>query len=267
MTKQGPIGVFDSGIGGLTVAKAIRELLPNEDLIYFGDTAHLPYGEKSADAVQQYSKAITEFLMAQGCKMIVIACNTASSLAYEQVLNQVAGNAFVINVIDPLVEHIGDKAYKKLGVIGTRATIRSHVYRKKINAQFPTIKVEEKATPLFASMIEEGFLSNQISQSVIKSYLKEERLKGIEGLVLACTHYPLIQKEISDFFNQEVDIIDASTLVAQRVKLFLQAEDLLSDRRNGNSKFYMSVYTDSFARSTEYFFGNELNFEEMDLWK
>ncbi len=266
MTKKGPIGVFDSGIGGLTVAKAIRELMPNEDLVYFGDTAHLPYGEKSAEAVQQYSGAITEFLIGKGCKIIVIACNTASSLAYREVLRVANGRADVINVIDPLVDYIGEKMYHKLGVIGTRGTIKSKVYSSKIHAKFPNIGVEELATPLFANMIEEGFIHNEISHSIIESYLQDKKLTGVEALVLACTHYPLIKDEISEFFNHKVEIIDASILVAKKVKVALMEKDLLCRVSQGDSKFYMSVYTDSFAKSTEYFFGDELNFEELDLW-
>ncbi len=267
MTKKGPIGVFDSGIGGLTVAKAIRELLPNEDIIYFGDTAHLPYGEKSAEAVQQYASAITQFLIEKkGCKVIVIACNTASSLAFKEVVKAAKGRAEVINVIDPLVDYIGEQMFDKLGVIGTRGTIQSKVYSTKINAVFPKVDVVELATPLFASMIEEGFIHNDISHSIIEGYLKDEKLVHIEGMVLACTHYPLIKDEIAEFFNHKVEIIDASVLVAQRVKVVLQKEDLLCKVSRGASKFYMSVYTNSFARSTEHFFGNELIFEEMDLW-
>ncbi len=266
MTKKGPIGVFDSGIGGLTVAKAIRELLPNEDIVYFGDTAHLPYGEKSAEAVQQYSGAIAEFLIGKGCKVLVIACNTASSLAFDEVVRVADGRADIINVIDPLVDYIGEMKYGKLGVIGTRGTIKSQVYSSKIKKNHPSITVEELATPLFANMIEEGFIHNEISHSIIEGYLSDKQLIGIESLVLACTHYPLIKDEISDYFNQKVEIIDASILVAKRVATVLKEQDLLCKVSQGDSKFYMSVYTDSFARSTEHFFGDELNFEELDLW-
>lgn len=266
MTKNGPIGIFDSGIGGLTVAKAIRELLPGEDLIYFGDTAHLPYGEKSPEAVKQYSRAITSFLLGQGCKMIVIACNTASSLAFEEVQSLCAEDIAVINVIDPLVDYIATQPYTKVGVIGTRGTVRSEVYTQKIRTRLPDLNVIEKATPLFASMIEEGFISNEISQSVIGGYLGDPKLQKIDALVLACTHYPLIQKEISEFYQHSVDIIDASNLVAARVRASLKEGNILNEGEDGDSRFYMSVYTDSFKASTAYFFGDELNFTEKNLW-
>ena len=181
-----PIGIFDSGIGGLTVANAIQHVLPNESLVYFGDTAHLPYGDKSPDSIKYYSIRIAQFLMQQNCKMIVIACNTASALAFETVKDFIGGKVPVINVIDPVVDHVASsKKISKVGVIGTNGTIRSDIYAKKLHARSRKLEVASLATPLLAPMIEEGFFDNRISRTVIASYLDSRKLSKIDALILA----------------------------------------------------------------------------------
>ncbi|MFM7053711.1 MAG: glutamate racemase, partial [Bacteroidota bacterium] len=153
--KQAPIGIFDSGIGGLTVADAILKQMPAEYIVYFGDTAHMPYGEKSADAIRAYAIRITDFLLENGCKAIVIACNSASSVAYETVKLHAAGRAVVLDVINPVVEKVSSlKKVQQVGVIGTRATIRSNAYAQGITSKAPDKKVSSLATPLLAPMIE-----------------------------------------------------------------------------------------------------------------
>ncbi|MBZ0245527.1 MAG: glutamate racemase, partial [Cyclobacteriaceae bacterium] len=167
-----PIGIYDSGIGGLTVAHAITQLLPNEDIIYFGDTAHLPYGDKSEAAIQAYSIKIADVLLKKGCKVIVIACNSASSAAYELLKEYVRKDAHIINVIDPMVMHIAENfANTKIGLIGTKRTVMSGVYSQRLNEMNHSIKLESMATPLLAPMIEEGFFNNQISHEIISQYL------------------------------------------------------------------------------------------------
>jgi len=214
-SKDRPIGIFDSGIGGLTIANAIQKVLPDEALVYFGDTAHLPYGDKSPDSIKYYAIRISQFLLKQNCKMIVIACNTASSLAYETVKDFVGGAVPVINVIDPVVEYVvADKSHKKIGVIGTKGTIKSDIYAKKIIERSKNIKVSSLATPLLAPMIEEGFFKNSISKAVLASYLGSRKLSGIDTLIPACTHYPLISSEIEDYYQKKVAIIDTAAVVA-----------------------------------------------------
>ena len=163
-----PIGIFDSGIGGLTVARAIKDKLPHEKLIYFGDTAHLPYGDKSPDSIKYYSIRIAQFLLDNHCKMIVIACNTASALAYEAVKDFVGKRALVVNVIDPVVEKISkEKKLKTIGVIATKGTIKSGIHASKIKKANNKQEVYGLATPLLVPMIEEGFFNNKISRSII----------------------------------------------------------------------------------------------------
>src|SRR6478752_249486 len=191
--KNLPIGIFDSGIGGLTVAHAITRILPNEQLIYFGDTAHLPYGDKSTAAIQAYSVKICDLLIRQRCKVILIACNSASAAAYELVREYVGSKAKVMNVIDPVVDYIKEHYNgKTIGLIGTKQTVLSNVYKKKVDALSKNIDLKSLATPLLAPMIEEGFFDNNISESIITSYLSDASLSGIEALILGCTHYPLI---------------------------------------------------------------------------
>lgn len=260
MSSALPIGIFDSGIGGLTVAGAIHRILPNEQLIYFGDTAHLPYGDKSPEAIKSYSLNIGRFLLSQNCKMIVIACNTASSHAYQELVKEIGNQVPIINVIDPVVDTlVQTKKYHNIGVIGTKSTIQSGLYASKIHQIDPGIKVSSLATPLLAPMIEEGFFDNNISHTVIQSYLSSPKLKGIDSLVLACTHYPLIKTEISEYYHGNVDIINTAEIVAEYVKDQLELLQLLNSGQPKSHRFYVSDYTKSFEKSTRLFFGEKIS--------
>ena len=255
-----PIGIFDSGIGGLTVAGAIHRILPDEQLVYFGDTEHLPYGDKSPEAIRNYSLTIGRFLVSQNCKMIVIACNTASSHAYQALVEEIGDLVPVINVIDPVVAAlIKAGKYHHIGVIGTKSTIQSGLYASKISHIDPSLKVSCLATPLLAPMIEEGFFDNNISHTVIHSYLSSPKLKGIDSLVLACTHYPLIRKEIDEYYKGKVDIINSAEIVAEHVKAELHRSGLLNSLPAKGHRFYVSDYTRSFEKSTRLFFGEKIS--------
>ncbi|HYG20040.1 MAG TPA: glutamate racemase, partial [Ohtaekwangia sp.] len=215
LDKQQPIGVFDSGIGGLTVAHAIKKLLPHESMIYFGDTAHLPYGDKSEAAIQAYSVKIADILVKKGCKVIVIACNSASSAAYELLKEYVHKDIHIINVIDPMVALVLNQfPGAAVGLIGTKRTVQSGVYLRKIEEGRKNVTVQSLATPLLAPMIEEGFFNNQISGEIIAQYLNDPLLDNIRALILACTHYPLIKKEISAYYGDKMAILDSSEVIA-----------------------------------------------------
>jgi len=268
ISANSPIGVFDSGIGGLTVANAILKLLPNERLIYFGDTAHLPYGDKSPDSIKYYAIRISQFLLRQNCKMIVIACNTASSMAYEVVKEFVGNSIPVIDVIDPVVEKVTQgKKIKKIGIIGTKGTIKSDIYAKKIKSINKKIDVASLATPLLASMIEEGFFNNKISRTVINSYLSRPKLKKIDSLVLACTHYPLIRPEIEEYYGKKIDIIDSAGIVAKAVQDALKKKHLLAKGKFPKHHFYISDYTESFEKAARIFIKGKIKLEEAAIWK
>ncbi|QIX60341.1 glutamate racemase [Hymenobacter sp. BT18] len=265
-----PIGVFDSGIGGLTVARAVNKLLPQERLVYFGDTAHLPYGDKSTAAIQAYSVKICDLLLKQQCKVILIACNSASAAAYELVKEYVGSKARVLNVIDPIVAYVG-KAYagRTVGLIGTKQTVNSNVYRKKIDDLDAGVELRSLATPLLAPMVEEGFFNNSISRNIIETYLSSPVLEGIEALVLACTHYPLIKQQIAAFYQGRVEVLDASDVVAEHVRQYLNAQQLAAPAKEGvpAHHFYVSDFTRSFEESTRIFFEQEVQLEHYPLWE
>ncbi|MCC6251951.1 MAG: glutamate racemase [Bacteroidia bacterium] len=267
-TSKSPIGIFDSGIGGLTVARAINKIMPNEQLIYFGDTAHFPYGEKSPDSIKYYALRISDFLLKQNCKMIVIACNTASSVAYQTVKNQAGNKALVVSVIEPVVNNVANQ-YKqgKIGVIATKGTIKSDIYNKRLKELNTSLQVSSVATPLLAPMIEEGFYNNNISRTVINSYLLKPKLKNIDALILACTHYPLIRPEIEEYYKQKVKIIDSAEIVAEHVYALLKEHRLLNKDQGEKSKFYVSDYTDSFAKSTKIFYNNKIKLQYNPIWE
>lgn len=261
-----PIGIFDSGIGGLTVAKAIAEALPNETIIYFGDTAHLPYGDKSKESITMYSKRITAFLLAKGCKAIVIACNTASAHAYAD-LKKAYPKVPILNVIDPTVDYCLTKYKKgKIGVIATRGTIKSRIYPRKLNKENPKLEIPQTATPLLAPMIEEGFFNNKISKTIINSYLSTKNFEKIDALILACTHYPLIKKEVVAFFKRPVEVIDSASVVAEYTKKTLKDLKLLSKKKEGKNLFFISDYTESFEETSKLFFGNVIELKEERIW-
>ena len=264
--KNSPIGIFDSGIGGLTVANAITKVLPLENIIYFGDTEHLPYGEKSKEAIQSFSRKIISFLVEKHCKTIVIACNSASSVIDNSVLKS-ARNTTIFNVIDPVVTEIVKVCTEyNIGVIGTKATIGSDIYAKKIKDLCESAKVYSLATPLLAPMIEEGFINEEISHTVIANYLSHSKLKNIDHLILACTHYPLIQSEINEYYNKSVNVIDSAQIVAKHIAQVLKEKHLLSSSTEKEHHFYVSNYTKSFEKSAQFFFKENIKLEEVNLF-
>lgn len=264
--KKQPIGVFDSGIGGLTVANAINRYLPNEEIIYFGDTAHLPYGDKSADAIRYYCLKIVKFLLERDCKMIVIACNSASSAAYSVLVDFFPGEAIFVNVVDPLVAGVIEKNYKKVGIIATKATIRSDVYQRKLREQQPELEVAALATPLLAPMIEEGYFDNRVSKVVIETYLSNDLFKGIDALLLACTHYPLIRTDISDYLGKGVEVLDSTLFTVRDIENKLRKRDLLNDKKKKAHQFYVSDYTQSFEETTRLFYNEHLQLDHYAIW-
>ncbi len=266
--RNNPIGIFDSGIGGLTVAQAVTEVLPGENIIYFGDTAHLPYGDKSTAAIQAYSVKICDLLLREKCKLILIACNSASAAAYDLTREYIASKAKVLNVIDPTVAYVGDRfAGQTVGLIGTKQTVNSGVYEQKVRELGRDIRLHSLATPLLAPMIEEGFFNNSISESVIHTYLSDTELDGIRALILGCTHYPLVKEEIEAYYAGAVEVIDASRIVAESVRRYLAENGLLKGGEGSFRKFFVSDYTASFEASTRIFFGERLHLELYRLWE
>jgi len=261
-----PIGLFDSGVGGLTVASAIRLALPAEQMIYFGDTAHLPYGDKSKDTIINYSIGITKFLLSKGCKVILIACNSASANAFHEVRDFVGDKALVMNVIDPVIDHVTQEVdIKNIGVIGTKATINSGTYSNGIKKLKPQIEVSSLATPLLVPMIEEGFIFDDISNAIVRSYLSRKELQGIDSLILGCTHYPIIKNQISRFFNFEVNVIDSAKIVADKLREELMSRQMQRTDKAPKHEFFVSDHTDYFEIIARMFFGEKIDLNKISL--
>ena len=269
MRASYPIGIFDSGIGGLTVAKAVKEVFPNEKIIYYGDTAHLPYGDKSGELITHYSVNITDFLLKHDAKVILIACNSASASAFEEVQKHVGDRALVMNVIDPVVEYVANQeGQKKVGVIGTKATVNSGMYERKLRNLSPDFDVISMATPLLAPMIEEGFIYDNISNAIIDAYLSNSPLNNLDSLILGCTHYPIIKNQIRRFYDFNVRVIDSGLIVAKELYKQLNSRNLLNHESQQSSadEFYVSDYTAMFGKISRMFFEEDIPLQQNNIW-
>lgn len=264
--KEQPIGIFDSGVGGLTVAHAIKQILPGESLIYFGDTAHLPYGDKSAESIRYYSHRITEFLLEHDSKVVLVACNSASASAFDSLRKEFREKVILFDVIDPVVDYISTRNFSRVGVIGTKRTISSQTYETKLREKAPSITVVSMATPLLVPMIEEGFIFDDISNAIIRSYLTNESLSGIQALILGCTHYPIIKNQISKFFNFNIEVIDSARIVSMILRESLEKKGLLNDSGKVKDLFFVSDYTSYFEKIARMFFEGEINLKKADIW-
>lgn len=254
-----PIGIFDSGIGGLTVLKEISSLLPNENIIYFGDCGRAPYGTKSRETIVRYDLQNTEFLLEQNIKIIVVACNTASAYGIDEIRAK-AGDVPVLDVISPGAKFASVMTQNnKVGVIGTNATINSGVYEKSINRENENIKVFSKACPLFAPIVEEGWWDSEVAVITAQTYLKCMSDNGIDTILLGCTHYPLLEGTINKVLGDSVCIINSAREVARAVK-----ERLLEDGIENvniiqaNYQFFTSDSVDKFKELGELFLNKEM---------
>lgn len=264
MNDNRPIGVFDSGVGGLTVAREIKRLLPHESIIYFGDTKHLPYGEKSREAITRFSVKITKFLLRQNCKAIVVACNSATSNSIEAI-KETAGEVPVIDVISPVAKKVAYELNQKIGVIATKATVNSGAYKNGIRKLNRHIKVVELPTPLLVPIIEEGFFNTSVSRNAIESYLSNKKIEDIDTIILGCTHYPLIEKEINSVLQGKVKVVNSPLIVVNHLIHELSQRNLLSNEEHPEYHFFLSDYTLNFARLARQFFGKSIQVEHKEL--
>jgi glutamate racemase len=264
--KEQPVGIFDSGVGGLTVAHAIKQILPGESLIYFGDTAHLPYGDKSAESIKYYSRKITEFLLANKSKVILVACNSASASAFDALKEEFGDKTILIDVIDPVIDYLSTRKFSKIGVIGTKRTISSGTYENKLKVKSPLTEIVSLATPLLVPMIEEGFIFDDISNAIVRTYLSDRSLEGIQALILGCTHYPIIRNQISKIFNFNVEVVDSARIVSVILRETLEKNNLLNNTGKVKDQFFISDYTPYFEKIAKMFFEGEINLEKADIW-
>jgi len=253
-----PIGIFDSGLGGLTVFSEIRKLLPKEDLIYFGDTAHVPYGSKSKEVVTNYSLKIAEFLANQNVKMIVVACNTASAFALGALQRHF--KLPISGVILPGAKSAVElSSRKRIGVIGTEGTIKSSSYDRAIRSLSKKAKILSAPCPLFVPLIEEGWVSHPVTAAVAREYLTPLSRKGIDVMVLGCTHYPLIKKIIRAVVDRNILLVDSAEAAAKDVAATLTQKQLLQEKGPfGKYKFYVSDAPDKFKVLGKRFLGHSV---------
>lgn len=251
-----PIGIFDSGIGGLTVFKEVIKELPNESIIYLGDTARVPYGTRSKEVIENFASELAEFLIKKNVKYLVVSCNTISATCLDAIKK--ISPVHVIGVVDPAVKQaINSTKNKKIGVIGTNATIESGIYERKIKELDSSIKIFSQAGSLFIPLVEEGFSSHEAARQIAKEYLKRFDGTGIDTLILACTHFPLMSDVISDVMGPEVQLVDSAKPTAKALKELLKDIKILN---SGKPKYDILV-TDAPDRVYEVsnrFFGKNL---------
>lgn len=247
MNIQSPIGVFDSGVGGLTVVKEIMRQLPGENMIYFGDTARVPYGSKSKKTVLKYSRQIVHFLRKNEVKAIVVACNTASALALEEIKQEI--DIPIIGVVEPGARMAAESTKtNNVGIIGTESTIKSGIYSKLLRHLNADITVVSRACPLFVPLVEEGLLEDRITDDVIERYLHELKEYGIDSLILGCTHYPLIRNAIKRYMGPEVNLVNPAYETAKSLKIMLAEQGLLNGTGDmAACQYYVSDGVDKFC--------------------
>ena len=249
-----PIGVVDSGIGGLTVLREVRALLPREDLVYLGDTARTPYGTKSAATVRRYAFENTEFLVERGIKALVVACNTAAAVALRALAQRY--NLPVVGVSEPGAREAADATRsRRVGVIATEATIASGTYTRALHACDRSITVYARACPLFVPLAEEGWLDNEVARAAAERYLEDLRGSGIDTLILGCTHYPLLQPVIAPAVGREVRLIDSAAATARSLRRLLRQAGLARKQGSGDARFFVTDAPGRFVRVGRGFLG------------
>lgn len=250
-----PIGIFDSGVGGLTVYRAIRASFPNEDLIYFGDTARVPYGPKSPNTILDYSLQNARFLLQHNIKILVVACNTASAVALPQL--QTLARIPVVGVIEPGAQQAIQKSKNgRIGVIGTMGTVRSQAYGKAILRIAPDFEIYSTACPLFVSLAEEGFDRHPVAKTIAQHYLSFFDDKDIDTLVLGCTHYPLLKDVILEVMGANVSLVDSAQAISDHLKSIINPTD---ETTLGSDEFFVSDNEEQFAQLAAKILGSKLH--------
>lgn len=245
MSLNAPIGVFDSGVGGLTVAREIMRQMPKEQIVYFGDTARVPYGSKSKETVISFSRQIAKFLLTKDVKAIVIACNTASSFALDTIRRELS--IPVIGVIKPgAITAAQTTKNGRIGIIGTQGTVNSGIYTKTITELNPELQVFEKACPLFAPLVEEGWLYDSVAIEITERYLNELQDYDVDSLVLGCTHYPLLRRTIQKVMGPDVTLVNPAFETAKHTRQVLMEKGIECSKQMPHHKFYVSDGAEKF---------------------
>lgn len=268
------IGVFDSGLGGLSVLKHFLKVLPEYNYMYLGDNARVPYGEKSPEKIYEYSQEAMDFLFKSGCNLIVIACNTASAQALQRLqqewLPKHYPNRRILGVIRPLAEYAAKSKFERIGVIGTKSTIKSSAYKTEIKKINPKIDVIEKSAPLLVPLIEEGWSKKPETKMILKKYLRPLKESCVKVIILACTHYPFLLEDIKRISGRKIDVVDPGEIIAESLKEYLNRHDELglSKNKKASLTFFATDHQSLFKELGGKFLGQEIkDLQEVKLSK
>ncbi len=266
---SGKLGVFDSGLGGLLIARAVRDELPDLDMFYMGDTLHLPYGNRSDHAIYEYTRQCMDFMFEQGCQLIVMACNTASAAALQRLQQTYLANAWpgrnIIGVVVPTLEVAIECGYKKLGLIGTNYIIKSNIFAEELTKLSPDIEIIQKATPLLVPLIEND--GGQWTKSVLEHYLAGMQEQGMECLILGCTHYPALKSQIRDVLGDDFPLISQDEIIPKKLIQYLNNNQEYADNINKNRKieFFVSDLTDNYKQAALRIYGEHINITQTEF--
>ena len=256
-----PIGIFDSGVGGLTVLAEIRRALPDENIIYLGDTLNFPYGNRSKEEIVEFSINNVKILIEKGVKLIIIACGTATSQALEILKEKF--DMPIIGIIEPTVEYVKEQGYKEIGVIATEGTIRSGAWENKLKDEISEIKVTNKACPMLATIAEEGRAQSDEGKKVIKEYMKPFKEKNINKIILGCTHYPIYEKIIRKELEYDVELINTGVTVAKYLKKYLKINDLEANEKNIRGEIYLTKPEEEFKEIAKNILNENLDIQDI----
>ncbi len=263
-----PIGVFDSGLGGLSCVKEIMRIMPNEDVIYFGDTGRVPYGSRSQETLMKYVRQDIRFLRSFDIKMIIIACGTASSAVLPWIGDEI--DTRIMGVVEP-ASNCAVKATKsgKIGVLGTAATVKYGKYVEDIKRLNPDAEVFQRACPMFVPLVENGYANSEVTDIIAREYLEKIKRNDVDTLILGCTHYPLLREKIQSIMGDEVMLIDSGAAAADNAFEWLKNEDMLNAKQNGSYKYFVSDSTEDFAKLGSMFLNKPIceNVEKIDIEK
>jgi len=266
------IGIFDSGIGGLTVTKEVLKVLPEYQLLYLGDTARTPYGNRSQDLIYKFTEEAVDYLFKQGCGLVILACNTASAEALRKIQQEFLPKNYpdrrVLGVIRPVAEEAAKVSrYGKIGVVGTQATINSGAYKRELKAQNEKIKVFSQACPLLVPLIEEGLLKRPETMKILRGYLRPLKNQKIDTLILGCTHYPMLLKQFQSAIGARVKVFNPAQVVAEKLKDYLVRHPEIEKKltKGKNHRFLVTDLTSNFLDNAQAWLGQKIELEKIEL--
>ncbi|MFA5022035.1 MAG: glutamate racemase [Patescibacteria group bacterium] len=266
------IGIFDSGLGGLTVTKEVMRQLPNYQILYLGDTARAPYGNRSQELIYKFTEQAVDYLFKQGCKLIIIACNTASAEALRKIQQKWLPKHYpagrVLGVIRPVAQEATKiSSLARIGVVGTKATISSNAYIRELQILNPAVKVLQQACPLLVPLVEEGFINRPETQKIVRYYVRPLKLKNIDTLILGCTHYPMLLKQFKKAAGKNIKVFDPAVIVASSLKDYLARHPEIEKQlaKNKDHQFLVTDLTQNFANNAERWLGQKIELKKIEL--